>query len=154
MEPDNYCLCHLDESFAHTLLDETGSQFLTFDDMDSLKDYLCSDYVELLAHAGELDEDKKEAAQARFEAICEAVDHPEALMDELNHLSAGLRRILWLGSWRSLMEDGHPFAVALRQYFWEEEGEDDWTAPIEADRLDDLAALVDDFLVDGEYRQL
>ncbi|WP_341501192.1 hypothetical protein [Gallaecimonas sp. GXIMD4217] len=154
MEPDSYCLCHLDESFAHTLLDETGTQFGTFDDLDALKDYLCGDYLELIAHAGELDEDKKEAAKARFEAVCESTDHPEVLMDELNHLTGGLRRILWLGTWRALMEEGHPFAEALRRYFWEEEGGDDWTAPIPEDALDDLAAVLDDFLVDGDYRGL
>ncbi|EKE78032.1 hypothetical protein [Gallaecimonas xiamenensis] len=151
-----WVLCHIDDSFSHTMLLERGSDYQQLDDDDALHHYLQEDYLRLVAFAGELDEDQQESARERFEQLCDVLEG-QALAEALNDLTVGLRRIVYLGQLRDLCEESSPFADALRRYFWEEDDEgdeDDPTAPVPPERADDLVATLEDFLVEGDYRHI
>ncbi|WKE67294.1 hypothetical protein PVT67_08700 [Gallaecimonas kandeliae] len=152
----SWVLCHIDDSFSHTMLLERGSQYQWLDDDDSLHHYLLEDYLQLVAQAGELDEEQQESARERFELLCDSLEG-QALAEALNDLTVGLRRIVYLGTIEELCEQSSPFSDALRAFFWAEEDEgdeDDPTAPVPLERADDLVAALDDFLLEGDYRHI
>lgn len=156
LPPMSLVLCHIDDSFSHTMLLERGSQYQLLDDEEALLHYLTEDYLGMVAHAGELDEDQQESARERFIQLGQFMEG-QALADALNDLTVGLRRIVYLDSLDALCEQSSPFADALRRFFWEQDedgDEDDPIAPVPMDRADDLLAVLDEFLVDGEYRHI
>ncbi|WP_115718582.1 hypothetical protein [Gallaecimonas mangrovi] len=151
-----WVLCHIDDSFSHTMLLERGSEYQVLDDEDTLVHYLTEDYLRLVAFAGELDEDQQESARERFEHLCQLLEG-QALADALNDLTTGLRRIVYLGSLEALCQESTPFADALRSFFWatDDDGdEDDPTAPVPMHRAEELVASLEDFLVEGDYRHI
>ena len=55
---DLWALGHADDSFGGSVLGSKGTQWLWFTDRDEVLDYLLSDYVDLLADTGDLDEER------------------------------------------------------------------------------------------------
>ena len=78
-----------------------GAQIQWFEDRDSLIAFLLEDFVDLLADVGELDEDQTERARERFTLLVEQSFDDRGLMDAINDLASGLRRIAWLGPLRA-----------------------------------------------------
>jgi len=148
-----WALCHVDESFNASLLGNRGSQLHWFEDQQQLCQYLQEEYVDLLADTGELDEEQTEAARERFALIIEQSLSLPSMVEHLNDLASGLRRIVWLGSLAELAELDDEFANAVRCYFWGEQGEceEDPEAAIPEPLWPDLLDLMDDFLAEGEY---
>lgn len=153
MTDDPWALCHLDDSFDASVLGTKGAQLQWFEDRDDLLEFLREDFVDLLADTGELDEEQTEAAKARFALLIEQCFDDRGLIDALNDLASGLRRIIWMGPLSELAEVHEEFASALRRYFWEQfEGdEDDPDAWIPEELWPQLAEIVDEFLAEGEY---
>jgi len=150
---DQWGLCHVDDSFGASLLGNKGTQFLWFADRDEAVDYLLNDYVDLLADSGELDEEQSEQARERFELLAEQASSDGILIDHVNDLSTGLRRIVWFGPLSQLAEIDDEFASALRRYFWSEQesNEDDPEAEVPMELWQPLLDCIDDFLIEGEY---
>lgn len=107
---------------AQYLLSSKGNQWLWFNDRDEVLDYLLSDYVDLLADAGELDEEQCEAARERFTDLVESCGDDQQLVEELNELSVDLRHILWFGPLSELAAGHETFARALRHFYWQQQG--------------------------------
>lgn len=150
---DLWALGHCDDSFGGSVLASKGTQWLWFHDRDEVIDYLLDDYVQLIADTGELDEEQLESARDRFADLVEACgDNDETLVDALNELTVALRRVVWLGPLSAMTEGYHPFALALRHYYWQQLGEeDDPEAPIPPAEWAELVEMLDEFLIDGEY---
>jgi len=150
---DLWGLGHADDSFGGSLLGNKGTQWLWFHDRDEALDYLLSDYVDLLADTGDLDEEQAESARERFADLVESTEDDLQLLDELNELSVDLRRVLWFGSLSALASGYEEFALKLRHYYWQQRGEeDDPDAPVPAEQWGELVETLDDYLIDGEYR--
>lgn len=150
---DLWALGHCDDSFGGSVLASKGTQWLWFHDRDEVLDYLLDDYVQLIADTGELDEEQFESARDRFSEQLEACgENDESLVEALNELTVSLRRVVWLGPLSALAEGYHPFALALRHYYWQQLGEeDDPEAPIPPAEWSELVEMLDEFLIDGEY---
>ena len=151
----DWVVCHIDDSFSHTMLLERGSQYQVLD-ADALPHYLAEHYLDLVAQAGELDSEQKAAARERFEQLLNFLEG-QALMDALNDLTTGLRRIVYLDTLDALCEQSSPFADALRIFFWQQQDhddEDDPTAPVPPAQAEALLDCLDDFLLEGDYRHL
>ncbi len=101
MTDDPWALCHLDDSFDASVLGVKGAQIQWFEDRDGLIAFLLEDFVDLLADVGELDEEQTEQARERFTLLVEQSFDNRTLMDAINDLASGLRRIAWLGRSRS-----------------------------------------------------
>ena len=118
MSDDPWALCHLDDSFDASVLGTKGAQIQWFEDRDALIQFLLEDFVDLLADVGELDEDQTESARERFTLLVEQSLDDRGLMDAINDLASGLRRIAWLGPLSELAELSDDFASGLRAFFW------------------------------------
>lgn len=153
MTDDPWALCHLDDSFEAPVLGTKGAQLLWFDDREAVIDYLQEDYVDLLADVGELEEDQIEAARERFALLIEQSFDERGLVDALNDLSSGLRRIAWFGPLSELAEVQDEFATALRRYFWSQyDGdEDDPDAWIPEEMWPQLVEIAEEFVAEGEF---
>lgn len=153
MTDDPWALCHLDDSFEAPVLGIKGTQLLWFDDREAVIDYLQEDYVDLLADVGELEEDQIEAARERFALLIEQSFDERGLVDALNDLSSGLRRIAWFGPLSELAEVQDEFATALRRYFWSQyDGdEDDPDAWIPEEMWPQLVEIAEEFVAEGEF---
>ena len=150
---DLWALGHADDSFGGSVLGSKGTQWLWFSDRDEVLDYLLGDYVDLLADTGELDDEQLESARDRFTDLVESCSNDEQLVRELNELSVELRRIIWFGSLSELATGYRDFAMALRHYYWQQLGEEDEPdAPVPTEQWGELVEMLDDFLIDGEYR--
>lgn len=107
----------------------------------------------LLADTGDLDEEQIESARERFTEVVESVEDDFQLVDELNELSIELRRVIWFGPLSALATGYEEFATALRHYYWQQLGEEDEPdAPVPTEQWGELVEMLDDFLIDGEYR--
>ena len=74
------------------------------------------------------------------------------MLRELNELSVELRRIIWFGSLSELATGYRDFAMALRHYYWQQLGEEDEPdAVVEPEQWGELVAVLDDFMIDGDY---
>ena len=93
MTDDPWALCHLDDSFDPSVLGTKGAQIQWFEDRESLIEFLLEDFVDLLADVGELDEDQTESARERLTLLVEQSQDDRTLMDAINDLASGLRRI-------------------------------------------------------------
>lgn len=153
MTDDPWALCHLDDSFEAPVLGTKGTQLLWFDDREAVIDYLQEDYVDLLADVGELEEDQIETARERFALLIEQSFDERGLVDALNDLSSGLRRIAWFGPLSELAEVQDEFATALRRYFWSQyDGdEDDPDAWIPEEMWPQLVEIAEEFVAEGEF---
>lgn len=126
MTENPWALCHLDDSFESSVLGVKGAQINWFDDKDELIAYLLDDFIELLADAGELDEEQTEQARERFSLLVEQSFDDRSLVDAINDLASGLRRIAWLGNLAQMAELHDDFASGLRRYFWSQyDGDED-----------------------------
>lgn len=147
---DLWALGHADDSFGGSVLGSKGTQWLWFHDRDEVLDYLVSDYVDLLADTGELDEEQAESARERFTDLVDSCESDEQLVRELNELSVELRRIIWFGSLSELATSYRDFAMSLRHYYWQQLGEEDEPdAAVEPEQWGELVEMLDDFLIEG-----
>ncbi|ENY73859.1 hypothetical protein G114_00405 [Aeromonas diversa CDC 2478-85] len=153
MIDDPWALCHLDDSFDGSVLGTKGAQLLWFEERDALLEYLQGDFIDLLADVGELDEDQVEAARERFALVIEQSFDERGLMDAINDLASGLRRIVWMGPLSELAEVQDEFASGLRRYFWSQyDGdEDDPEGWVPEELWPQLAEVADEFLEEGEF---
>ena len=142
MTDDPWALCHLDDSFDASVLGVKGAQIQWFEDRDGLIAYLLEDYVDLLADVGELEEDQTEQARERFTLLVEQSFDDRTLMDAINDLASGLRRIAWLG----------PLS-GLRRYFWSQyDGdEDDPDAWVPEELWPQLGECAQEDMEEGEF---
>ena len=130
MTDDPWALCHLDDSFDASVLGTKGAQIQWFEDRDALIQFLLEDFVDLLADVGELDEEQTESARERFTLLVEQSLDDRTLMDAINDLASGLRRIAWLGPLSELAELSDDFASGLRAFFWSQyDGDEDDPRP-------------------------
>ena len=114
---DLWALGHADDSFGGSVLSSKGNQWLWFNDRDEVLDYLLSDYVDLLADTGELDEEQCEAARERFTDLVESCGDDQQLWKSsmsyrwICGTSSGLVPSL---SWRQVMRHLHgPYAIFI-----------------------------------------
>ena len=99
MTDDPWALCHLDDSFDSSVLGIKGAQLQWFEDRDSLIAFLLEDFIDLLADAGELDEDEVASARERFTLLVEQIRDDRGLVDALNDLASGLPvAVAWLAA--------------------------------------------------------
>ncbi|MBS4713270.1 hypothetical protein [Aeromonas caviae] len=153
MTDDPWALCHLDDSFDASVLGTKGAQIQWFEDRDALIQFLLEDFVDLLADVGELDEDQTESARERFTLLVEQSLDDRTLMDAINDLSSGLRRIAWLGPLSELAELSDDFASGLRAFFWSQyDGdEDDPEAWVPEDLWPQLVECAEEYMVEGDF---
>lgn len=153
MTDDPWALCHLDDSFDASVLGTKGAQLQWFEDRESLIEFLLEDFVELLADAGELDEDQTASARERFTLLVEQCGDDRGLMDAINDLASGLRRIAWLGPLSELAEVSDDFASGLRAFFWTQyDGdEDDPEAWIQEDLWPQLVECAEEYMAEGDF---
>ena len=100
---------------------------------------------------GELDEDQTESARERFTLLVEQSLDDRTLMDAINDLASGLRRIAWLGPLSELAELSDDFASGLRAFFWSQyDGdEDDPEAWVPEDLWPQLVECAEEYMVEG-----
>ncbi|AVP92712.1 MULTISPECIES: hypothetical protein [Aeromonas] len=153
MTDDPWALCHLDDSFDASVLGTKGAQIQWFEDRESLIQFLLEDFVDLLADVGELDEDQTESARERFTLLVEQSQDDRTLMDAINDLASGLRRIAWLGPLSELAEISDDFASGLRAFFWTQyDGdEDDPEAWVPEDLWPQLVECAEEYMVEGDF---
>ncbi|MDF2401017.1 MULTISPECIES: hypothetical protein [Aeromonas] len=153
MTDDPWALCHLDDSFDSSVLGIKGAQLQWFEDRDSLIAFLLEDFIDLLADAGELDEDEVASARERFTLLVEQISDDRALVDALNDLASGLRRIAWLGPLSELAEVSDDFAAGLRRYFWTQyDGdEDDPDAWVSEELWPQLVECAEEYMQEGDF---
>ncbi|MFQ1771891.1 hypothetical protein ACK37C_13945 [Aeromonas veronii] len=153
MTDDPWALCHLDDSFDASVLGVKGAQIQWFEDRDGLIAFLLEDFVDLLADVGELDEEQTEQARERFTLLVEQSFDDRTLMDAINDLASGLRRIAWLGPLSELAEISDEFASGLRRYFWcQYDGdEDDPDAWVPEELWPQLVECAQEYMEEGEF---
>ena len=102
---------------------------------------------------GELDEDQTESARERFTLLVEQSLDDRTLMDAINDLASGLRRIAWLGPLSELAELSDDFASGLRAFFWSQyDGdEDDPEAWVPEDLWPQLVECAEEYMVEGDF---
>ncbi|MGL4250971.1 MAG: hypothetical protein ACRCR1_10180 [Aeromonas sp.] len=153
MTDDPWALCHLDDSFDSSVLGIKGAQIQWFEERECLITYLLEDYVDLLADVGELEEEQIEQARERFTLLVEQSFDDRTLMDAINDLASGLRRIAWLGPLSELAEVSDDFASGLRRYFWghydgDEDDPDGWVPEALWPQLVECAQ---EYMEEGEF---
>ena len=153
MTDDPWALCHLDDSFDASVLGTKGAQIQWFEDRDALIQFLLEDFVDLLADVGELDEEQTESARERFTLLVEQSLDDRTLMDAINDLASGLRRIAWLGPLSELAELSDDFASGLRAFFGSQYAgdEDDPEAWVPEDLWPQLVECAEEYMVEGDF---
>ncbi|PJG59586.1 hypothetical protein [Aeromonas cavernicola] len=153
MTDDPWALCHLDDSFDASLLGRKGAQIQWFEERRGVIAFLQEDFVDQLADIGELDDDQIEQARSRFALLVEQSTDDRILMDAINDLASGLRRIAWLGPLSELAEVSDEFASGLRRYFWSQyDGdEDDPDGWVPEELWPQLVECAQEYMEEGDF---